>query len=56
VPGQFDRPRGCLFAPRCEFATSLCHTAVPKRHEGTLCHYPLKRGVPQGHPGREKAA
>jgi dipeptide transport system ATP-binding protein len=56
VPGQFDRPQGCLFAPRCEFATSLCHTAVPQRQEGTLCHYPLKRGVPRGHPGREKAA
>jgi dipeptide transport system ATP-binding protein len=56
VPGQFDRPPGCLFAPRCEFATSLCASTVPPRIAGTLCHYPLKRGVPQGHPGKEKAA
>jgi dipeptide transport system ATP-binding protein len=56
VPGQFDRPPACLFAPRCQFATSLCRTVVPPRIEGTLCHYPLKKGVPQGHPGAEKAA
>jgi dipeptide transport system ATP-binding protein len=56
VPGQFDRPRGCLFAPRCEFATSLCHTSVPPRVAGTLCHYPLKNGIPQNHPGKEQAA
>ena len=24
VPGQFDRPTGCLFSPRCRFATDLC--------------------------------
>src|SRR5690349_13535693 len=24
VPGQFDRPVGCLFSPRCTFATDLC--------------------------------
>lgn len=56
VPGQYDRPRGCLFSPRCQFATDLCRTTVPPRKEGTLCHYPLHAGVPQGHPGKEKAA
>jgi dipeptide transport system ATP-binding protein len=56
VPGQFDRPPGCLFAPRCQFATRLCHTSMPLRVEGTLCHYPLRRGVPDGHPGKERAA
>jgi dipeptide transport system ATP-binding protein len=56
VPGQFDRPMGCLFAPRCQFATGLCHHAVPLRVAGTLCHYPLKHGVPEGHPGKEQAA
>jgi dipeptide transport system ATP-binding protein len=56
VPGQFDRPKGCLFAPRCQFATSLCHSTEPPRKDGTLCHYPLKNGVPQGRPGEEKAA
>ena len=24
VPGQMDRPQGCLFSPRCEYATSIC--------------------------------
>ena len=24
VPGQFDRPAGCLFAPRCAFAFAAC--------------------------------
>jgi dipeptide transport system ATP-binding protein len=56
VPGQFDRPQGCLFAPRCQFATSLCVSTVPPRIKGTLCHYPLKQGIPQGHPGKDKAA
>ena len=56
VPGQFDRPKGCLFAPRCDFATDLCHSTAPQRSDGTLCFYPLKKGVPQGHPGKEKAA
>jgi dipeptide transport system ATP-binding protein len=56
VPGQFDRPKGCLFAPRCELATTLCHNAVPMRVRGTLCHYPLNNGVPDSHPGKEKAA
>ena len=56
VPGQFDRPKGCLFAPRCDFATGLCHSTAPRRSDGTLCFYPLKKGVPQGHPGKEKAA
>jgi dipeptide transport system ATP-binding protein len=29
VPGQFDRPGGCLFAPRCNFAFAACRTAPP---------------------------
>ena len=56
VPGQFDRPKGCLFAPRCQFATTLCHHSVPMRVAGTLCHYPLTNGVPDSHPGVEEAA
>ena len=56
VPGQFDRPPGCLFAPRCQWATGLCQHRVPPRIHGTLCHYPLLLGVPQGRPAVEKAA
>jgi dipeptide transport system ATP-binding protein len=56
VPGQFDRPAGCLFSPRCQIATELCRTTPPPRIDGALCHYPLHDGVPQNHPGKEKAA
>ncbi len=41
VPGLFDRPKGCLFAPRCTFATDLCRTTQPTMNNGALCHYPL---------------
>jgi len=45
VPGQLDRPQGCLFNPRCTYATDLCRNEVPPRSaaaEGAvLCHYPL---------------
>ena len=45
VPGIDDRPRGCLFNPRCRFATDLCE-AEPPRLVGEAgararCHYPL---------------
>ena len=49
VPGQFDRPPGCLFAPRCEFATAQCQTAPPPASTAlgrALCHTPLRRGQP----------
>ncbi len=36
VPGQFDRPRGCLFAPRCEFAFAACRAAPPPRASAAL--------------------
>ncbi len=29
VPGQYDRPKGCLFAPRCEFAFAACRAGPP---------------------------
>ena len=40
VPGQFDRPQGCLFAPRCTYATDLCRTTSPDPAFDVLCHYP----------------
>jgi dipeptide transport system ATP-binding protein len=52
VPGLFDRPSGCLFAPRCRYATELCdNTRPPLRdasHGSALCHYPLEHGRPLG--------
>ena len=60
VPGQFDRPAGCLFSPRCRYATELCRTSqpppAPAELGSALCHYPLDDGVPLNHPGGEEAA
>ena len=51
VPGQFDRPSGCLFSPRCQFAIDRCHAEVPLNSSVELgyarCHTPLVNGVPQ---------
>jgi dipeptide transport system ATP-binding protein len=59
VPGQFDRPIGCLFSPRCRFATERCVEKVPPRQGAkaglALCHYPLTHGRPVGHPNPELA-
>jgi dipeptide transport system ATP-binding protein len=44
VPGLHDRPPGCLFAPRCAYATTLCgeRPALRPWREGLVrCHYPL---------------
>ncbi len=50
VPGQFDRPAGCPFSPRCAFVFDACHTVVPKPASAdlglALCHTPLVDGVP----------
>jgi dipeptide transport system ATP-binding protein len=54
VPGQFDKPRGCLFSPRCEYATDKCRTIppVPAGDElgRALCHYPIENGKPTNYP------
>ncbi len=45
VPGQFDRPAGCLFSPRCQFADDRCRSTPPAPCGPELglarCHYPL---------------
>jgi dipeptide transport system ATP-binding protein len=45
VPGQYDRPRGCLFGPRCAYATPLTDEVRPDLRpwqDGLIrCHYPL---------------
>jgi dipeptide transport system ATP-binding protein len=44
VPGQGDRPSGCLFNPRCRFASELCRAVTPPVQStalgNALCHYP----------------
>jgi dipeptide transport system ATP-binding protein len=53
VPGLYDRPRGCLFAPRCRYATQhLCQIRPelrPWADSRVRCHFPL------GDPDREAA-
>jgi dipeptide transport system ATP-binding protein len=53
VPGLYDRPSGCLFAPRCLYATERACAVRPElRAVGggfVRCHYPL------GDPARERA-
>jgi len=55
VPGFYDRPAGCLFSPRCAYATELCRRERAPRQGpdlgSALCRYPLRAGVPDGHPG-----
>ena len=45
VPGICDRPRGCLFAPRCTYATDHSREVRPElkpwRDGRVRCHYPL---------------
>jgi len=52
VPGLYDRPRGCLFSPRCACATEHSRNVRPELRSwqgGQIrCHYPL------GDPSRTK--
>jgi dipeptide transport system ATP-binding protein len=45
VPGQFDRPAGCLFSPRCKFADARCISTPPPALGAdrgyARCFYPL---------------
>jgi dipeptide transport system ATP-binding protein len=53
VPGLYDRPAGCLFAPRCQDATPRSCAQRPALQEvdggRARCHFPL------GAPGRAEA-
>ena len=59
VPGQFDKPKGCLFSPRCDYATNKCRTVPPiaANHElgRALCHYPIVDGKPTNYPEEVKS-
>ena len=58
VPGQFDKPEGCLFSPRCDYATSKCLTVPPiaagEELGRALCHYPIEAGKPTNYPEEVK--
>ena len=59
VPGQFDKPKGCLFSPRCDYATNTCRTVPPiaagNELGRALCHYPIADGKPTNYPEEVKA-
>ncbi|MFZ1815433.1 MAG: ABC transporter ATP-binding protein [Rhizobiaceae bacterium] len=47
VPGQYDRPPGCLFEPRCEFGSADCRKGATRQGSAlghALCNYPLNTG------------
>ena len=50
VPGQFDRPKGCIYSPRCAFVFDYCRTHAPRPASAelghALCHIPLVEGQP----------
>ena len=45
IPGLYDHPKGCLFSPRCAYATAFSRCARPELRAwqgGRIrCHYPL---------------
>jgi len=45
VPGLYDRPAGCLFAPRCQYASVYCRSERPIlrdwRDGRVCCHTPM---------------
>jgi len=48
VPGMHDRPPGCLFAPRCAYASPSCDTSQPlwgQHAPGVRCHTPMIAGA-----------
>ena len=49
VPGQHDRPVGCLLAPRCPHVQLRCRTERPALQQGVRCHFPLTAGVGAAH-------
>ena len=52
VPGQYDRPSGCLLHPRCAYAAAPCRAVRPAlsgdSEAQVRCHFALD---PTGHPG-----
>jgi dipeptide transport system ATP-binding protein len=65
VPGVFDRPAGCLFAPRCAYATAHSQQVRPELRDWqggqVRCHYPLgdparQQRIAQDQPIRLEAA
>ncbi|MEZ0172367.1 ABC transporter ATP-binding protein [Microvirga sp. TS319] len=65
VPGLYDRPKGCLFSPRCAYATEHSRNVRPDLRSwagGKIrCHYPLgdpnrSAAIQHDHPIRTETA
>ena len=41
VPGKYDRPAGCLLAPRCAHVQPRCGAERPPLADGVRCFFPL---------------
>ncbi len=55
VPGQHDRPAGCLFEPRCTRATAVCRKGAVRQGPDlgfALCNHPLVNSVAGGFGGQ----
>ncbi len=57
VPGRYDRPAGCLLAPRCPQAQPRCVAEQPAFEDGVRCFFPLafpsafpSQAVAEAHP------
>ena len=50
VPGRYDRPHGCLLAPRCPYVQDDCRARRPpleaKRQSLARCYHPRNQEVP----------
>ncbi|HEV2512244.1 ABC transporter ATP-binding protein [Bosea sp. (in: a-proteobacteria)] len=59
VPGLNDRPKGCLFSPRCAYATQHSRTVQPQLRpwaDGHVrCHYPLGDAQREAERARDEA-
>ena len=53
VPGVFDRPGGCLFAPRCAYATQHCVAVRPELRAWQ--RWPGALPLPARRPARGRA-
>src|SRR6185369_6710560 len=58
VPGLHDRPAGCLFSPRCGYATPACRERPALRpwQDGLVrCHYPFGDSQREANIARDAA-
>lgn len=49
VPNMFELPKGCNFAPRCEYCQDICLETEPElnnieEYHHVACHFPLRKG------------